>query len=261
MAKGGGHGKGQTMPYRVVRTFGEAKPMRAAHWTLGAAQADMLNSLRAANRLEVVLEIELVDAITGETIETPLKCVVCDVRWATETGHTRGAEAPSTCLECEFMDEAAEQAPMPAMPQPGTPLVVDESRLDEMIVGEVRSGKTSQASVAAVAEQVVAELVGDKPIPQYLEAAVAGFARTNKLPDADPSALLEALDRLNIERAVWSDGTVAAVANGILWTMQAEPHAVGGGPCGVWSVGGPVGVRGHFMPERAARFIRDRKTP
>lgn len=98
-------------------------------------------------------------------------------------------------------------------------------------------------------------------VPPSLEASAAPFLRKNELPDADPSALLAALDRLKLPRAVWSGGTVAVVANGMLWTLQAEAHATTGAPCGVcpWRARSLSG--GYFVPEHAARFIRDRRSP
>lgn len=323
MAKGGGHNKGQTMPYRVVRAFAGEDVRRSAHWTIGSAQADMMMTLHAANAGRIELaegEVTIVDVRTDEVVDKPLKCTVCDEQWATQIGHAR-KDAPSTCQDCEGADElddtdqdvVAPDLPYtpPAMPDfteadaqraaelPAEaswrrhsglapiprPVRVEDGALGEVIIGEARSGKTSAAAAAELARRLLtsrdpfAELA-PKPdtiesalmnlpagsangvnVAQALEPAVAIFTPVNELPQADPSALLAALDRLNLPRAVWADGTVAAVANGMLWRMQAEPHAATGEPCGVWSVMSPVGVRGHFVAERAARFIRDRRTP
>lgn len=208
MGKGGGHNRGQTMPYSSVRAFGEGKPMRAGHWSLSAAQHSVRDSLVAANARGLDLSAQIVDRTTGETVWEPAGCVVCAAAWATEVG-PEGGEGWSRCRGCED------------------------------VLGELPA----------------------EVVPPSLEASAAPFLRKNSLPDADPSALLAALDRLKLPRAVWSDGTVAVVANGMLWTLQAEAHATTGTPCGVWSVASPIAVRGYFVPERAARFIRDRRSP
>lgn len=98
--KGGGHGKGQTMPYVVVRSWNGDKPTRTPTWTLGAAEASMLESLRAANARALDLEIHIIDRATGEVVVEPLRCVVCDINWATEYGLARGADVPSVCTVC-----------------------------------------------------------------------------------------------------------------------------------------------------------------
>ena len=307
MAKGGGHNRGQKMPYRVVRTFEGSAARRSAHWTIGSAQADMRLSLLAANagRVEFTeAELVIVDTRTDEVVDRPLKCTVCDEAWATETGPGR-ADAPSTCRDCEGDDEpggsdedvlapdlpytppAAVQGLTAAGPaaHPIPVIAPAESDGDILIAGTLGMGKTSQRAIAELAARYAGpgkELAVVEPKPdtiesalmnldageangvnvaQALEPAVAAFTPRNALPEADPSALLAALDRRKLPRAVWADGTVAAVANGMLWRMQAEPHAATGEPCGVWSVTSPVGVRGHFVAERAARFIADRRVP
>lgn len=284
MAKGGGHNKGQKMPYRVVRAFAGKSVRRSPHWTIGSAQADMRLSLLAANAGRVEFaenefaenELVIVDVRTDEVVDKPLKCTVCDERWATETGPSR-RDAPATCRDCEGDDEPggsdedvlARDLPYdPTRYRPGgepvpvaAPVIVPPGdRFEVVIGGEVRSGKTPAAEVAERLREIVAEQQAEG-MPPGFEAAVAPFLRKNPLPDADPSALLDALGRLNLPRAVWSDGTVATVANGMLWTLQAVPHATTGTPCGVWSVASPIAVRGYFLPERAARFIRDRRSP
>lgn len=306
MAKGGGHGKGQKMPYRVVRSFDGGAPMRSSHWTLGAAEADLITGLRTANLRELVIDAHLEDAITGELVVKPMKCVVCGEKWATEGGATRGTSAPSTCGDCHGMDETSEpiiarrafysgkmfclRCPVigsgPELPITSSDLpdggicstcsvdllIVEpaaeagEQPLEVHIAGTKGAGKTSQAAVMEIARHMAeverpARSSDDAKRIAAFEAHVAPYLRKNKLPDAGPSALLTALDRLNIPRAVWTDGTVAAEAHGILWTMQAEPHSVTGAPCGVWSVWGPESCRGHFGAEGAARFIRDRRVP
>ncbi|WP_030247998.1 hypothetical protein [Streptomyces sp. NRRL S-455] len=117
MGKGGGHSKGQTMPYAVVRTWGGGKPTRTPKWNIGAAEADMLDSLRAANARGAEIEIRVIDRATGEMVAEPQRCVVCRERWATETGSARGAEAPSLCRYCE--DEHVD----PALAAQSEPLV------------------------------------------------------------------------------------------------------------------------------------------
>lgn len=324
MAKGGGHNKGQTMPYSSVRAFDGGKPMRQGHWGFGAARLAVRDSLVAANRRDLVLEASIVDRSTGEVVWQPAKCAVCRSAWATETGPERAGDEWSRCDECadvavdeqpvanrefftgklyclrcpvpgsaaplsvassdlpeggicagcgtdvliteqpaSFAEAVAERAvELPAVdPANGRIRLIPPSDGDALICGRTGRGKTSLASVAAVAEHVARTAVEQVNKAAGFESAVAPFLLPNELPDADPSALLAALDRLNIERAVWSDGTVAAVANGMLWTMRAEPHAVTGEPCGVWSVASPEAVRGHFVAEGAARFVRDRRTP
>lgn len=285
MGKGGGHSKGQKMQYRVIRSFDHEKPFRAAHWTRGAAEADLRETLLVVNRTGRLLEASIVDAISGETVYEPVKCSVCGDAWATES--RLGDETWSVCLGCEDVAVEPSAAELEAHrrhpsarpdgfgeavsrravelpdadPPNGRIRLVPPTDGDAMIVGRTGSGKTSLATVAAIAEHVARTAVEQVNKAAGFESVVAPLLRPNALPDADPSALLAALDRLNIERAVWSDGTVAAVANGMLWTMQAEPHAVTGEPCGVWSVASPEAVRGHFVAEGAARFIRDRRTP
>lgn len=98
--KGGGHSRGQTMPYSVVRSWSGKAPTRTPAWNLGAAEENLLGSLRAANSRDLDLEIHIIDRATGEIVSEPLRCVVCDVKWATETGLARGADAPSVCVPC-----------------------------------------------------------------------------------------------------------------------------------------------------------------
>lgn len=115
--RGGGHSKGQTMPYAVVRSWNGGKPTRTPAWTLGAAEANMRDSLRAANRRGSELDIRVIDRATGGTVITPQRCAVCGDRWATEYGSTRGADAPSLCDECDGEAEPAadlEQGPLVA---------------------------------------------------------------------------------------------------------------------------------------------------
>lgn len=109
MIKGGGHNKGQTMPYAVIRAWGGGKPTRTPAWTIGAAEADMADSLRAANWRGGELDVRIIDRMTGETVATPQRCVVCHDRWATETGHARGADAPSLCQTCDEDDLPADE--------------------------------------------------------------------------------------------------------------------------------------------------------
>lgn len=123
MAKGGGHSKGQTMPYTVVRTWDGGKSTRTPAWTLGAAEANMLDSLRAANWRGAELNVRIIDRTTGETVAEPQRCVVCGNRWATETGYTRGADAPSLCGECVEDDLPAEAPAVAATPSEVAPLV------------------------------------------------------------------------------------------------------------------------------------------
>jgi hypothetical protein len=123
MAKGGGHNKGQTMPYAVVRTWDGGKPARTPKWTLSAAEADMLDSLRAANVRGSEIEIRIVDRATGETVAEPKRCVVCRERWATEPGFTRGADSPSLCTECDEDDLPADEPVTVAMSGEVAPLV------------------------------------------------------------------------------------------------------------------------------------------
>lgn len=121
--KGGGHNKGQTMPYAVIRAWNGGKPARTAHWTLSAAEADMRDSLRAANSRGSELDIRIVDRATGETVGTPQRCVVCGDRWATETGNTRGADTPSLCISCDEDDLPASEPAVTASPDDVAPLV------------------------------------------------------------------------------------------------------------------------------------------
>ncbi|MFD8226870.1 hypothetical protein ACFV16_22165 [Streptomyces massasporeus] len=98
MGKGGGHSRGQTMPYAVVYAWNGGKPARNAKWSLGAAEADMLDTLRAANARGSELEIRVIDRATGETVAEPRRCSVCGDKWATET---RDSDQPTVCRDCE----------------------------------------------------------------------------------------------------------------------------------------------------------------
>lgn len=118
--KGGGHSKGQTKPYAVIRAWNGGKPARTAHWTLSAAEADMRDSLRAANWRGSELDIRIIDRATGEIVVTPQRCVVCGDRWATETGRARGADASSLCGEDDL---PAEEPAVTATPGEVAPLV------------------------------------------------------------------------------------------------------------------------------------------
>lgn len=121
--KGGGHNKGQTMPYAVVRAWNGDKPTRTAAWNLSAAEAGMRESLRAANFRGSALEIRIIDRTTGETVVEPQLCAVCGERWATETGFARGADVPSLCGLCEADDEPAEAPLVTVTPHEVAPLV------------------------------------------------------------------------------------------------------------------------------------------
>lgn len=123
MSKGGGHSKGQTMPYTVLRAWSGGKPTRTPAWTLGAAEANMLDSLRAANWHGAELDVRIIDRATGETVITPQRCVVCGNRWATEPGNARGADAPSLCGECDEDDLPAEAPAVTATSSEVAPLV------------------------------------------------------------------------------------------------------------------------------------------
>lgn len=180
--KGGGHNKGQTMPYTVVRSWNGDKPTRTPAWTIGAAEANMRDSLRAANWRGAELDVRIIDRETGETVVAPQRCVVCRDRWATETGHARGADAPSLCGQCEEDGSAAEE-----------PAVVATS--------------------------------------------------------AEVAPLVTAFQAKGLEPVVHLNGTVTVTANGIAWTMRPEPHAVTGGPCGM------------FVAVNAAEFVAGRTTP
>lgn len=382
MAKGGGHNKGQTMRYRVIRSFDHEKPFRAAAWGLGTAMHDLRETLLVVNRTGSHLEAQVLDVETNEVVYEPTKCTGCREQWATES--VNGSERWLACAGC--LDELEQQdgeppcarraffsgevfcliCPAPDGPEmlltsedlpdgaicagcgtdvliasvakaaeaEGELVEVDDNDEDVLapdlpydpnryappagfprglftgepipimppsagageipIAGITGRGKTSLEAVRQ-AQRAAAEREAQRPnpnvpvarvlldetqgaggrnvktadvaeealvnAPAFFEAYAAPYTRTNKLPEADSSALLAALDRSNLPRAVWADGTVAVVAHGMLFTMQAEPHAQHGGPCGVWSVATPVGVRGMFSAEGAARFIRDRRTP
>lgn len=101
-SRGGGHSKGQKMPYAVVYAWGDGKPSKSAKWTLGAAQADMQTMLRTANSRDAELDVRIIDQMTGETVETPQRCLVCGDRWATEFAAEH--ENPALCFYCEPED-------------------------------------------------------------------------------------------------------------------------------------------------------------
>ncbi|WP_086559950.1 hypothetical protein [Streptomyces africanus] len=98
MSKGGGHSKGQTMPYAVVYAWDGGKPARNAKWSLGAAEAAMLDTLRASNARGGKLEIRIIDRATDETVAEPQRCAVCGDNWATEA---RDSGQPTVCRDCE----------------------------------------------------------------------------------------------------------------------------------------------------------------
>lgn len=106
--KGGGHSRGQTMPYAVVYAWDGGKPSRRATWTLGAAEAAMLDTLRAANARGGELDVKVIDRASGETVVEPQRCAVCRDRWATELSRTDGGY--TLCGECEEDDSTAESA-------------------------------------------------------------------------------------------------------------------------------------------------------
>ncbi|QDN64478.1 hypothetical protein [Streptomyces sp. S1D4-14] len=105
--KGGGHSKGQTMPYAVVWTWADGGSGRKPTWTLGAAWEDMRTMLSTANWRESELDVRIIDRATGETIATPQRCVVCGNRWATEVSRLTG-ENYALCDECDEDDLTAD---------------------------------------------------------------------------------------------------------------------------------------------------------
>lgn len=121
--KGGGHNRGQTMPYAVVRSWNGGKLTRTPAWTLSAAEAGMRDSLRAANSRGGELDIRIIDRVTGDTVVTPQRCAVCGDRWATETGNARGADAPALCDSCDEDDLTASEPAVTAVPAEVAPLV------------------------------------------------------------------------------------------------------------------------------------------
>lgn len=106
--KGGGHSRGQTMPYAVVWSWEGGKPSSKATWTLGSAQAAMLDTLRAANARGGELKTRVVDRATGETVVEPQRCAVCRDRWATEPCRT--GEGYTLCGTCDEDDLSVETA-------------------------------------------------------------------------------------------------------------------------------------------------------
>jgi hypothetical protein len=119
--KGGGHSKGQSMPYAVVYAWDGDKPVRNAKWTLGAAEAAMLDTLRAANARGGELEIRVTDRATGETVVEPQRCAVCRDQWATELGRTDGGY--TLCGTCDEDDLSADEPVTPAAPELSAPLL------------------------------------------------------------------------------------------------------------------------------------------
>lgn len=122
MGKGGGHSKGQTMPYAVVWTWAGGKSGKTAKWTLGAAHEDMRTLLRTANHRESKLDVRIIDRATGETLAEPKRCVVCGDRWATEWSSAPG-EDYALCGTCDEDDLPADEPAAPAASSLPTPLV------------------------------------------------------------------------------------------------------------------------------------------
>jgi hypothetical protein len=252
MAKGGGHSKGRKMPYSSIRVFAGQKPLRQGHWNLVSAWYSIRDSLVASNVRGLELDVRIINRATGVTVWQPAKCGVCETVWATDTdpnGDSLGEwSLCHTCAEAVELPEPVRPAAEKTSPAP-----------------EAHDGKAALTLKPGTIESALASLrhglAKGVNAAQAAESAVAIFTPENPLPDADPSDLLTALDQLNLPRAVWADGTVAAVANGMLWRMQAQPHAVTGGPCGVWSAISPEAVRGHFSARGAARFILGRRVP
>jgi hypothetical protein len=226
--KGGGHSKGQTMPYSVLRTWDGGKPTRSSHWTIGAAEESLYETLRAANQRGLAVETSIIDRATGETVHAPQRCEVCGERWATELAAGQFGDDYTRCSECEDED----------MPE------------------------AEPAAVAAQEPETRHRVVGTEPVKaRFLVDQSAG----SKL--ADPAAVPElarpliatlrsrGLDVVGAE----ADGTVTVEANGIRWTLRPEMHAVTGEPCGVWSAINPDGLsRGMFTAHNAASFLARR---
>jgi hypothetical protein len=127
MGKGGGHNKGQTMPYAVVYAWDGGKPARTPKWTLGAAEAAMIETLQAANARGAEIEIKVIDRATGATVVEPQRCVVCGTKWATEV---RDSEQPTVCRDCE--DDVTDGQPLDA---------ADRAAFHQLAV---RAGQTEQ---------------------------------------------------------------------------------------------------------------------
>lgn len=119
--KGGGHSRGQTMPYAVVYAWNGGKPTRKATWTLGSAEAAMLDTLRAANARGGELDVRVIDRATGETVAKPQRCAVCRDRWATELSRTDGGY--TLCGTCDEDDLPTDEPATPAAPDTSAPLV------------------------------------------------------------------------------------------------------------------------------------------
>lgn len=120
--KGGGHSKGQTMPYAVVYAWAGGASGRSPKWTLGAAQEGMRTMLVTANYRELELDVKIIDRATGETLETPRRCLVCKDRWATEWSSAPG-EDPTLCDQCDEDDLPADEPAAAAPAGLSIPLV------------------------------------------------------------------------------------------------------------------------------------------
>ncbi|MGY5634209.1 hypothetical protein ACW7N6_38355 [Streptomyces sp. UC1A3] len=112
--KGGGHSKGETMPYAVVWSWTDGGSGRTPKWTLGAALEGMSEMLTIANRRGSGLGVKVIDRATGETVAEPQRCLVCRDRWATEVSRI-GGDAYTLCGECEEDDLPADEPADPAL--------------------------------------------------------------------------------------------------------------------------------------------------
>ena len=112
--KGGGHSKGQTMPYAVVWAWAVGPSGRTAKWTLGAAREDMRTMLLTANHREAELDVRIINRATCETLAEPQRCLVCKERWATEFSST--GDDYTLCAECDEDDLPASPVAEPASP-------------------------------------------------------------------------------------------------------------------------------------------------
>lgn len=262
-AHGSGRNKGQKMPYSTVRAFDGEKPFRQGHWGLGAAQYSLRDSMLVTNRRGRALEARVIDRATGKTVWEPKKCAVCRSAWATELGPEPSPSEWSLCEECEEVGQRAADYPVAWRRACGGELYCLRCPVPGEMGVEVASEDLPEGGICTgCGTDVLIPTNAPKAVEETARRTLYAADRApNQLPDADPSALIAALDRLNISCAVWTDGTVGAIANGILWTMQAAPHAVTGKPCGVWEVSGPAGCRGNFVAAAAARFVHDRRTP
>lgn len=108
MGKGGGHSKGQTMPFAVVWSWAGGASGRTAKWTKGAVEEAMRTMLRTANHRESELDVRIVNRATGETVKEPQRCLVCRNRWATEFGRT--GDDFTLCSTCDEDDLPAVSA-------------------------------------------------------------------------------------------------------------------------------------------------------